>query len=430
MSGQNKNRVTVKMNGRFWDEKRDDIPKEASRKRTPKDDTPRVRFQAPPLSFTDPFKEKGNEAWERMMQLRGAVAKETKPNIEFDQTTNDSFESDYSFEDTEEKGYRSSPGSRLAALWPKGPFWRTTLTTGGAIAIGLLFGFLVLTVFSQKEFSESYGNILSETVQTLTAPGAGTEQTAGKNGVAGPALPNESQPTHETPTNGTVVGQKAIALQLPAVNMYVAQAGVFQPDASPQTAVEPLEKAGIPHLLYKDASKQYMFAAAAPTRDAVLGFAASLKNKGMDIYVKEFSFPAFEGSVPVGKAANASGDPNVSAFFTHGVKLVQTLSAQSGLIITTGQLSPTAKETAELKEIHRQFLEESRKMEAKDAWKPLLDGMVNGVNQALAARDKMAEASAGKKVESAESYAWQVQAGVLAFFESYSSWIQNARSST
>ncbi|MFG0212722.1 hypothetical protein ACFU8X_06435 [Brevibacillus porteri] len=430
MSGQNKNRVTVKMNGRFWDEKRDDIPKEASRKRTPKDDTPRVRFQAPPLLFADPLKEKGNEAWERMMQLRGAAAKETKPNVELDQTTNDSYESDYSFDDTEEKGYRSSPVSRLAALWPKGAFWRTTLTTGGAVAIGLLFGFLVLTVFSQKEFSESYGNVLSETVQTLTAPGAGTEQTAGKNGVAGPTLPNQSHSKHETPTNSNAVGQNAIALQLPAVNMYVAQAGVFQPDASPQTAVEPLEKAGIPHLLYKDASKQYMFAAAAPTRDAVLGFAASLKNKGMDIYVKEFSFPAFEGSVPVGKAANASGDPNVKAFFAHGVKLVQTLSSQSGLIITTGQLAPTAKETAELKEIHRQFLEESRKMEAKEAWKPLLDGMVNGVNQALAARDKMAEASAGKKVESAESYAWQVQAGVLTFFESYASWIQNARSST
>ncbi|MED1946170.1 MULTISPECIES: hypothetical protein [Brevibacillus] len=430
MSGQNKSRVTVKMNGRFWDEKRDDIPKEAGRKRTPKDDTPRVRFQAPPLPFTDPFKEKGNEAWERMMQLRGVVAEETKPNIEFDQASNASYESDYSFEDTEEKAYRNSPMSRIAALWPKGPFWRTTLTTGGAVAIGLLFGFLVLTVFSQKEFSESYGNVLSETVQTLTAPGASPEQTAGKNGVTGPALSNESHQTQGASTNGNAVGQTAVALQLPAVNMYVAQAGVFQPDASPKTAVEPLEKAGIPHLLYKDASKQYMFAAAAPTRDAVLGFAASLKNKGMDIYVKEFSFPAFEGSVPVGKAANASGDPNVNAFFTHGVKLVQTLSAQSGLIITTGQLSPTAKETAELKEIHRQFLEESRKLEAKEAWKPLLDGMVNGVNQALAARDKMAEASAGKKVESAESYAWQVQAGVLAFFESYASWIQNARSST
>ncbi|MFF0827349.1 hypothetical protein ACFYU8_10765 [Brevibacillus sp. NPDC003359] len=430
MSGQNKNRVTVKMNGRSWDEKREDISKEASKKRTPKDDTPRIRFQAPPLPFTDPFKEKGNEAWERMMQLRGTAARETKPNIEFDQTNNDSTESECSLDDTEEKGYRSSPGSRLAALWPKGPFWRTTLTTGGAIAIGLLFGFLVLTVFSQKEFSESYGNVLSDTVQTLTSPGAGTEQANVKNGVAGPTLPEEGQQTQGAQANGNAVGQKEVALQLPAVNMYVAQAGVFQPDASPQTAVEPLEKAGIPHLLYKDASKQYMFAAVAPTRDAVLGFAASLKNRGMDIYVKEFSFPAFEGSVPVGKAANASADPNVSAFFTHGVKLVQTLSAQSGLIITTGQLSPTAKETAELKEIHRQFLEESRRIEAKEAWKPLLDGMVNGVNQALAARDKMAEASAGKKVESAESYAWQVQAGILAFFESYASWIQNAHSST
>ncbi|MFS0554398.1 hypothetical protein [Brevibacillus sp. 179-C9.3 HS] len=430
MSGQNKNRVTVKMNGKFWDEKRDETTKVTSRKRTPKDDTPRVRIQAPPLPFADPFKEKGNDAWERMMQLRGTATRETKPSFEAEQSTNDSIESDYSFDNTEETSYRSSPRSRLAALWPKGPFWRTTLTTGGAVAIGLLFGFLVLTVFSQKEFSRSYGDVLSETVQTLTAPSAGFEQTDGKKGVAGPILPDLSQPAQNGLTNGTTMNQKEVALQLPAVNMYVAQAGVFQPDASPQTAVEPLEKAGIPHLLYKDTSKQYMFAAAAPTRDAVLGFAASLKNKGMDIYVKEFSFPAFEGPIPVGKSANASGDPNVNAFFAHGVKLVQTLSAQSGLIITTGQLSPPPKETADLKEIHRQFLEESRKIDVQEAWKPLLDGMVNGVNQALAARDKMAEASAGKKVESAESYAWQVQAGVLAFFESYASWIQNARPST
>jgi len=45
----------------------------------------------------------------------------------------------------------------------------------------------------------------------------------------------------------------------------------------------------------------------------------------------------------------------------------------------------------------------------------------------MAAREKMAEASAGKKIESAESYAWQVQAGVLEYLEGYASLLQQAQ---
>lgn len=430
MSGANKNRVTVKMNGKFWDEKREEVPKEPSKKRTPKDDTPRVKIQGPPFLYPASFQEKENDAWERMMQLRGNAASEEKKQHEVEESMYYSTEQAHSYDYFEEHAMKRSPASRLKDILPKGAFWRTTLTTTGAVAIGLLFGFLVLSVFSQEEFSESYGTVLSDTVQSLTAPVAGLSQTGGQTGVAGPGAPEKNAVGQEVVTNGSASNQKEVSLQLPAVSMYVAQAGVFQPEASPQTAVEPLDKAGIPHLLYKDASKQYMFAAAAPTRDAVLGFATSLKTKGMDIYVKEFSFPAFNGTIPVGKSPSASDEPDVNAFLTHGVKLAQSLSAQSGLIITTGQLSPSTEESAELKEWHRKFLEESRRMDAQGAWKPLLDRMVNGVNQALEARDKMAEASTSKKVESAESYAWQVQAGILAFFESYANWLQNARPST
>lgn len=289
----------------------------------------------------------------------------------------------------------------------------------------MLFGFLVLSVFTQEEFSQSYGSVLSETVQTLTAQEAKGGQAGGQEALAGPG---SSEAGAGTAAGNTASGeQQNVSLQVPQISMFVAQAGVFQPDASPQSAVEPLAKAGIPHLLYKDGSKQYMFAAAAPTRDDVLGFAASLKNKGMDVYVKEFAFPAFQGAVPVSKPAAATEGPNVQQFFDNGVKLAQALSAQSGLIITSGQLSASAQETADLKEWHRQFLEESRLIQVQDAWKPLFEGMVKGINQALAARDKMAEASAGKKGESAESYAWQVQAGVLGYLESYASWVQLAR---
>ncbi|MDN4092563.1 hypothetical protein QYF48_06955 [Brevibacillus agri] len=428
VNGEKKNHVTVKMNCRFWDEKRETIKQEASVKRTPKDDTPRVKIQGPPIPFhgTLPPK-KENDAWERMMQLRGAAQRET--SREPGPILDDSPELEETQEQEELLGAYSSsgknPAKRFLAFWPKTPIWRTVLTTGGAVAIGLLFGFLVLSVFTQEEFSQSYGSVLSETVQTLTAQEAKGGQAGGQEALAGPG---SSEAGAGTAAGNTASGeQQNVSLQVPQISMFVAQAGVFQPDASPQSAVEPLAKAGIPHLLYKDGSKQYMFAAAAPTRDAVLGFAASLKNKGMDVYVKEFAFPAFQGAVPVSKPAAATEGPNVQQFFDNGVKLAQALSAQSGLIITSGQLSASAQETADLKEWHRQFLEESRLIQVQDAWKPLFEGMVNGINQALAARDKMAEASAGKKGESAESYAWQVQAGVLGYLESYASWVQLAR---
>ncbi|MGN7468434.1 hypothetical protein [Brevibacillus sp. SAFN-007a] len=426
VNGDKKNHVTVKMNGRFWDEKRETGKQEASVKRTPKDDTPRVNIQGPPISFPGVLPpKKEHDAWERMMQLRGAAQRET--SREPGPILGDAPEPEAMPQQEELfAAYSSSgnnPAKRFLAFWPKTPMWRTALTTGGAVAIGLLFGFLVLSVFTQKEFSQSYGSFLSDTVQTLTASDA-------KGGQETPAGPGSSEAAAGAGTangKGPAVAEQKVSLQMPPISMFVAQAGVFQPDASPQSAVEPLAKAGIPHLLYKDGGKQYMFAAAAPTRDAVLGFAASLKNKGMDVYVKEFAFPAFQGAVPVSKAAAAAEGPNVQAFFDNGVKLAQALSAQSGLIITAGQLSASAQETADLKEWHRQFLEESRLIQVQDAWKPLFEGMVNGINQALAARDKMAEASAGKKGGSAESYAWQVQAGVLGYWESYASWVQLAR---
>ncbi|WP_246005834.1 hypothetical protein [Brevibacillus gelatini] len=430
VNGEKKNQVTVRMNGRYWDEKRETVRQEASAKRTPKDDAPRVHIQGPSTPFhgaLPPTKE--NDAWARMMQLRNAAR--TEPSREAGLLPGDVPENEESIRQEDFLGGYSTPAKGSAkhflAFWPKTPIWRTALTTGGAVAIGLLFGFLVLSVFTQKEFSQSYGSVLSDTVQTLTAQEAKNGQTGGQETVAGKGTSATGAGAEAAAGNAFSGEQHNVSLQVPQISMFVAQTGVFQPDASPESAAEPLAKAGIPHLFYKDGGKQYMFAAAAPTRDAVLGFAASLKNKGMDVYVKEFAFPAFQGAVPVSKPAAATEGPNVQEFFDNGVKLARALSAQSGLIITSGQLSSSMQETADLKEWHRQLLEESRLIQVQEAWKPLFEGMVNGINQAMAARDKMAEASAGKKGDSAESYAWQVQAGVLRYLENYASWVQMAR---
>lgn len=412
MSGENRNNVTVKMNGEFWDSKK----KGEAESTDPSVKSPRVRIQAPvlPFSVTKRLPE-GDDAWERMNQLRGRMGRETAKEPETVPTQ------DPADDRGEERTFSAGSATRLWPTFPKGPLMRSVITTGGAVAIGLVFGFLVLTVFSQEQLSRSYQSVISETVQSLTA-----QQTVPKGEpilVAGPIVPGESAGKSAPATE---IGPQA-ALQLPEIKMFVAQAGVFQPDASAQTAAEPLDKQGLPHLIFKDDAKQYMFAAAAPTRDAVLGFASSLKNKGIDVYVKEFAFPAFQGTVTVEKVTGAAANPDLGTFFSNGTQLIQTLSAHSGQIIIGASPALSQKEAAILKEQHRQFLEESRLFQAQDSWKPLLEGMVNGVNQAMAARDKMAEASAVKKIESAESYAWQVQTGVLEYLENYAKWAGQAQ---
>ncbi|WP_289135274.1 hypothetical protein [uncultured Brevibacillus sp.] len=422
MSGEKRNNVTVKMNGKFWEEKRED----STDKQIPKELPPRVRIQAPPISIPGPIHvKKGNDAMDRMKQLRERGERETPREaqipdfIEQHEEINQEIHHDV----FEEKRFGKMKVSQLFSYFPKGPVLQTVLTTGGAIAVGLLFGFLVLTVFTKEEFSESYRTVLEDTVQTLTAASPATDDQK----LAGPILPGEAGSVGgATPATSPSAGNASeIPLQLPQINMFVAQAGVFQKDAAPDALAQPLDKMGIPHLVYKDSAKQYMFAAAAPTRDAVLGFATSLKNKGMDVYVKEFAFPAFQGTLPVAPTSGAA--PDVSGFFSKGVKLIQTLSSHSGLIITTGQLSSSPQETATLKEQHRQFLESSRLVQVPEAMKKQYTAMVNGIDQAMAAREKMVEASAGKKIESAESYAWQVQAGVLEYLEGYANLLQQAQ---
>ena len=419
MSGEKRNNVTVKMNGKFWEEKREDsTDKQIPKKELP----PRVRIQAPSISIPGPIHVKnGNDAMDRMKQLREMGEREAPREAEMPDFIEQHEEIHH--EVLEEKRFGKTKVRQLFSYFPKGPVLQTVLTTGGAIAVGLLFGFLVLTVFTKEEFPESYRTVLEDTVQTLTAASPATDNQK----LAGPVLPGEAGSVGgatmaPSPSAGNA---SEIPLQLPQINMFVAQAGVFQKDAAPDTVAQPLDKMGIPHLVYKDSAKQYMFAAAAPTRDAVLGFATSLKNKGMDVYVKEFAFPAFQGTLPVAQTSGAA--PDVSGFFSKGVKLIQTLSSHSGLIITTGQLSSSPQETATLKEQHRQFLESSRLVQVPEAMKPQYTAMLNGIDQAMAAREKMAEASAGKKIESAESYAWQVQAGVLEYLEGYASLLQQAQ---
>ncbi|MEJ8545741.1 hypothetical protein [Brevibacillus borstelensis] len=395
MNGEReKSKVTVRLNGERWSEKRAERGKTAEQP---------IRWNDAPGQAPATKPVRNEDAWSRLAQLRGTAETETR-----EQQLNAILSAD------EGENGHYSPGSRKPVVfpdWVREQGWaKSLLTTGGAVAIGLLFGLLVLTVFNQERVTQSYQAVLSDTVHTLTAQGSETAPDQGT------ALTQSALSQPQAP------GQK-LKLKLPDERLFVAQAGAFQPDVSREAVVKPLQDAGLPHFLYRGSDKQYLFAAGSPDRDVVLGFASILKQKGIDVYVKEMTIPGGSREVALQAATTGEKLPDVGEFLQNGWKIAKTLALQSGAVVSAARQPLSKEEEAQLKEQHRQFLEESRILQTSEQWQPMIGGMVNGINQAMAARGKMAESAAGKKQASAESYAWQVQAGVLSFWESYSDWV-------
>lgn len=424
MSGTKGNNLRVKVNGQSWQgpaREKEELPRPIQQQ------PPKRQIQGPSLPLAEMEKlNKRNDAWDRMMQIRASAASEPArqhessplPDRDESWTKGDGWPSI-------EEDLHERPPKRFPSFLPKGAFLRSLLTTGGAITIGLVFGLMVLTIFSQEPFSTSYRSVLSDTVETLTGqPDSQSKQIT----PTGPVLPAQQDSAAQPAVSSG--SSTLLTLQLPEMKMHVAQVGVFQPDAPEEAATQPLTKLGLPHLLYNDSTKKYMFAAAATSREAVLGFANNLKAKGLEVFVKEFSFPAYQGEVVLEQPAQTATQPDLDLFFTAGRELTEALSAQSGLVVTGAPPTDAAAQAAELKEKHRRFLEAAKVNALTADWQPYFQEMVNGLNQAVAARDKMAEASGSQKTDSAESYAWQVQGGILTYLESYSKWLQQLETGT
>lgn len=396
MNGDRKNsKLTVRLNGERWTNQSAEKSRSAQqplRWNTVADQAP-VRKQ-----------QREGDAWTRLAQLRD------KAQLETSETRETSSEYVSQADQTRENSHTPRWRPRIVIPdWVHRQGWaKTLLTTGGAVAIGLLFGFMVLSVFHQEQLHQSYQTVLSDTVATLTAQGGAKTTPEAEGG--------EAQPVPAS------VQASATKLNIPGQDLFVAQAGAFQLEVPREAAVAALKDAGLPHLLYKQGDKQYLFAAGAPDRNAVLGFASSLKQKGIDVYVKEMKMPPLTSEVTVAGGGAKDKAPDLNSFLQNGWKIAKALSLESGNVVSLTPSSLSKEEEAQLKEQHRRFLEESRLLETPEKWQPMFAGMINGINQGMAAHEKMGEAIAGKKQNSAESYAWQVQAGVLQFWESYVDW--------
>lgn len=321
------------------------------------------------------------------------------------------------WDEQEEPGKRrfASLFGRTSRLWKK-PGMKMFLTVTGAVVVGLHFGFLVLAVFMNEQLSQSYRNVLDGTVQTL-AVGHGNPREQGQKATAGTPdqkaapLSNQVQPINQ-----------AVKVSLPEQRLFIAQGGVYSDQKAAEAAVKPLVDKQLPHMYYVNGDKRYLYLAAATSRDQILGLASQLKGVGLDVYVKEVTFPGINKTlsstaapVSASQAASASNQTEAQQFLSTGFALIRSLADWSGQMMRDGKAVklPAADET-KMTEQHRRLLDQKKAFEAllPETAKADLENMVNGVNQAVTAYAQV-------KNPNAESYAWQAQKGVLQFVESY-----------
>ncbi len=403
-------RISIKLNGRVQEP-----PKQQVKPQESPTELELVKpLEMPQVMQVDPQESAAPEesAIDRLQQIRNSEESrlERPKRVEIEVLTDEPFGS--TERGTEILHLPSRRKSRPAFL-KSAPFtW--IVSTISAVAIGMLFGFLVLAVFTQEQLSDSYRSVIGETIQSTIAPPPLQEKTGDSAG---------SLPGGDTQGAQAQPGQP-LSLNLPEQRVYMAQVGAFKDKEAAQTAIDSLAKKGYPHFLYKEAESFYLFTATTSNRDDILGLASGFKGKGMDVYVKEVALPGVQKEI---EASGVLDQDKVTAFFQNGMELSNKMTNWSGRFLSdpkTGKLTP--EEELAIKELHRKFLDASGALQgaAPQAWQNHLTGMINGLNQAVSAITQTKTAIGAGKTANAESYAWQVQAGAISYLEHYTLWMQ------
>ncbi|WP_139490271.1 hypothetical protein [Brevibacillus dissolubilis] len=303
----------------------------------------------------------------------------------------------------------------------RNPLLRTLVSMFGAVTLGLIFGFIVLTVFMQENSAPK-----SQEVAAVTAPADG--QPAGDAAVATEPAPGQPADPNISETGGAGEGERVpVAVELPEQSFFMVQAGVFSDGEAAQTAIQPLDSQGFPHFMYEMTDgKKHLFIAAASSRDQILGMASFYKEKQMEVFVKEVKMAAERTNLELTQAptlnvGTAANQGPLYEFFQSGANLSKELTTWSSQVINNpAETKAMPKEQLDkLTSLHRQFLEQSRLIQPllpKEA-QPHATEMINSLNKAVTTVKEL-------KSNNAVSYAWQVQKGILTYLEHYAAWVK------
>ncbi|GIO94728.1 MULTISPECIES: SPOR domain-containing protein [Paenibacillus] len=285
--------------------------------------------------------------------------------------------------------YEGTQGDDYSYYRTKRPtsFWKMAAAVSAAVITGLMFGYMVLTMFNGGAGSNNNGDI--------SAPGTGSETVIENEAGTGTG--------ESTETPAPSGQQPATAVQIPGSTFYMLQYGVFSTPERVEQAKSELLAAGI--AAGGDPNEENrVYAGISPDREQAKLLSNQLKAEGVELYVREISLPQAEPRVYSGEAKT------LTDYFTVSGQLVSELSALSASLL--GQQEgggPAAAEAMKsVTNLHQQWIQSVKQLSEglgpeSLAVLPMMEQSMNGSVMALSEYIK----------NQSKGHLWEIQTGMM-----------------
>ncbi|GAE07609.1 SPOR domain-containing protein [Paenibacillus sp. JCM 10914] len=260
-------------------------------------------------------------------------------------------------------------------------FWKIALSVTAAVVTGVLFGYMVLSMFNGGGEEQQAASQIEGSQGSVPAPGL--PERTGK--AAAP----------DTDTAQTPAG-------IPAQTFYMLQYGVFSSSERAEQAKGELLQSGIAAGRDLD-DENRVYAGVSSDREQAKLLSNQLKAEGVELYVREISLPPLEPVVMVGQEA-AFAD-----YFTISGQLVSELSTLSATLLGKQEAAAAATEhMSSITNLHQQWMESMNLLASglgpeAEAMLPVLRQAMNSSVTALAEYNK----------NQSKGHLWEIQTGMM-----------------
>ncbi|PZM66648.1 SPOR domain-containing protein [Paenibacillus dendritiformis] len=304
----------------------------------------------------------------------------------------------------------------------KPSLWKVLASVTGALATGAVFGFIALSLFKGEvklpDPTAGLPNLSGQAEQT--SDGRKQAQTASdKQPADSAAIPATAQPAgngDKSEAAWQAAGVYVTDVNIPEKTFYMLQYGVFDKPEGAKTAIGELRDKGMAAMEEQEGQHR-VYAAIASAREDAMSLSQLLKNRQIDLYVREMSRPALTQLAFQGNAAD------VEQFMEDSDNVISWLTAQSVAHLEgTESAAFAATDTEQLRKQHLQWTQHMSKVQkgqpkqSADAWTKLVQAM----NTAVSAVNEYNK-------QPSTSHLWSIQQAVMQYLSAERSWLDTMK---
>ncbi|MFC0212605.1 SPOR domain-containing protein [Paenibacillus chartarius] len=283
-----------------------------------------------------------------------------------------------------EAGYEPRPGTRYTRSSTPPPWTRIVLSVTGAVVTGVLFGFVVLSMFTEDTLPFRLPGLGGQTPAAVTGAAAGG--TAGQQGA------------DKAAASGSITAESVVAVNLPARSYSFLQNGIFSSGSAVQAAEAELKKKGYAAAsMAESAEKTTVFAGFALQKEEAAELRSKLQANKVDAFVKAVNIPAAPKLKWDGKAT--AGE--LSTFFQQGNKLTQMMAGLT--VLHLRETTPTALEDSTMNGLKSSY----------QSWVAAATAVKNGAAPNAEPALQRMSSSMNSAVQSLEAYKKAPSTGML-----------------